>query len=205
MGVADLKHVMKPSICFFKLLCPANMAFSTKVVSVSTDMTTDFALSRIISRATINVNLKLDCCFRHAMANLNGFFKCWPINYLVYDLHQINNLCMLNYLFDTVELLRNTSILWRWHKMCVKLLLKEFFWQVFVTNVSVVMFIPAFQLISRYNIAKNIYPAHVQGIAFSQRAIWIGHMTRMSRFHWLTCFLCADFTVDNMQQTHYSK
>lgn len=58
--MTHLKHTVIPNVCFFELLCPTDMAFSARVISLSTNMATDLALSRVISRAAINIDFKPD-------------------------------------------------------------------------------------------------------------------------------------------------
>ena len=76
MGAAYLEQVMKPSICFFRLLRAADMTFPARVVSLSTDVATDFALCRIISRAAIDINFESKCCSRGAVSHFNRLFVC---------------------------------------------------------------------------------------------------------------------------------
>ena len=57
-----LEEAMKPNISFFILLRPANEAFPAWVVSISTNVATDFALSRIISWARVYVDLEPHLC-----------------------------------------------------------------------------------------------------------------------------------------------
>jgi len=56
--IAHLKETMKPYVSFFDLLWPANKALPAWVVSISTDVATDITLSRVIPRATVDINLE---------------------------------------------------------------------------------------------------------------------------------------------------
>jgi len=49
---------MKPNIGFFILLRPANRAFPAWVVSVATDVATDFALGGVIPWSRVGVDLE---------------------------------------------------------------------------------------------------------------------------------------------------
>ena len=57
-----------------------------------------------------------------------------------------------------------------------------------MTNVRVKVLIPAFRSISGYIVAKYIYPARIERITVSQRAVWIRHTSWVSRLYALTCF-----------------
>ena len=65
---AHLEQVMKPSICFFRLLRAANMTFSAREVSLSTDVATYFALRRIISWTAVDIDFESDRYARRAVA-----------------------------------------------------------------------------------------------------------------------------------------
>jgi hypothetical protein len=56
--VTYLEEAMKPNIGFFIFLRSANEAFPAWVVSISTNVATDFALSRVISWARVYVDLE---------------------------------------------------------------------------------------------------------------------------------------------------
>ena len=60
--VTYLKEAMKPNISFFIFLRPANEAFPARVVSISTNVATDFALSRVIAWARVYVDLEPYLC-----------------------------------------------------------------------------------------------------------------------------------------------
>ena len=53
-----LKKAMIPSIGLLELLRPTSMTFSTWVVSISANVTTDLALYRVIAWATVDVDLE---------------------------------------------------------------------------------------------------------------------------------------------------
>ena len=57
-----LKEVMEPNISFFILLHPANKTFPAGVVSISTDVATDFALGGVVSWARVGVDLEPHLC-----------------------------------------------------------------------------------------------------------------------------------------------
>ena len=56
--VTYLEEAMKPNISFFIFLHPAKEAFPAGVVSISTNVATDFALSRVIPWARVYVDLE---------------------------------------------------------------------------------------------------------------------------------------------------
>ena len=53
---------MEPNIGFFILLRPANKTFPAGVVSISTDVATDFALGGVVSWAGVGVDLEPHLC-----------------------------------------------------------------------------------------------------------------------------------------------
>lgn len=57
-----LEEAMKPNISFFLFLRPANETFPARVVSISTNVATDFALSRVIPWARVYVDLEPYLC-----------------------------------------------------------------------------------------------------------------------------------------------
>ena len=60
--VIYLEEAMKPDISFFIMLHPANQTFPAWVVSISTNVATDFTLSRVVPWAAINVYLEPHLC-----------------------------------------------------------------------------------------------------------------------------------------------
>lgn len=62
MMTAHLEKAVKPSIGLLELLGPAGMAFSTWMVSISPNVTTDLALRWVIPRATVDVDLEAHLC-----------------------------------------------------------------------------------------------------------------------------------------------
>lgn len=66
-----LEETMKPRITFFQLLCPTNIAFSAWMISISTDVAANFALSRIVTRATVCIDLEPYLHSRSSVANLH--------------------------------------------------------------------------------------------------------------------------------------
>ena len=58
MITVHLKKAMIPSISLLELLRPTDMTFSTWVVSVSANVTTDLALYWVITWATVYVDLE---------------------------------------------------------------------------------------------------------------------------------------------------
>jgi len=66
-----LKHSMEARIGFLLLLRPTNMAFSTRIISSTTNMTTSFTLGRIITWTTVAINLKPDLATSLPMPDLD--------------------------------------------------------------------------------------------------------------------------------------
>lgn len=108
MIIAHLKQTMKPMVSFFKLMCPPSKTFSAWMVSIPTNVPADFALSRVVSRPTINVNLEPNLHSCGAMTDLDRLFMCCPINPLV-SAPSMKIFDILNDLFDTMKLLRNAG------------------------------------------------------------------------------------------------
>ncbi len=76
MSFTHLKHLMVPYIRFLELLRPTNMALSAWMISLASNMPTEFALSGVIAGAAIDVNLEPQHLSGCPMAYFDWFPMC---------------------------------------------------------------------------------------------------------------------------------
>lgn len=76
---AHLKEVMKSFIGFFDFMRPSSMAFPAKFISIPANVSTDFALNRVIPWATVDVYFESQLSSCGPMTNLDWLLMCWSI------------------------------------------------------------------------------------------------------------------------------
>ena len=73
MPIAYLKHSMKTYLRFLKLLRATDTALSTWMISLASNMPTDFALSGVVPRTAIDVNFEPQRRSGCSMADFDWF------------------------------------------------------------------------------------------------------------------------------------